>query len=178
LPWHRVIEHHIAPVTARYWESIFPKEEALTLLKIAGQYGVVCGWVSAEDGGISLDFLTSGLLYEELSHVSPDLAGLECAPAGGQIDGRALTWLSGFRSMEAHGSTSHPQHRVQASGRAGYLAGETLHGLAGRHDLARNLIRIWIQKFEAGAFDDEAVAADTIQAYEARIAALEGLLGR
>ena len=59
-----------------------------------------------------------------------------------------------------------------------YLAGETLHSLARRHDLSRNLIRIWIQKFEAGAFDDEAAAADTIEAYEARIAALEWLVGR
>ena len=38
-----------------------------------------------------------------------------------------------------------------------YLAGETLHGLARRHDLSRNLIRIWVQKYEAGAFDHEAV---------------------
>src|SRR4051794_9083075 len=41
-----------------------------------------------------------------------------------------------------------------------YLAGETLHGLAKRHDLSRNLVRIWIQKFEAGAFDDEASGHD------------------
>ena len=59
-----------------------------------------------------------------------------------------------------------------------YLAGETLHSLARRHDLSRNLVRIWIQKFEAGAFDDDAVAADTIEAYEARIGALERLVGR
>ena len=59
-----------------------------------------------------------------------------------------------------------------------YLAGETLHSLARRHDLSRNLIRIWIQKFEDGAFNDEAAAADTIEAYEARIAALERLVGR
>jgi transposase-like protein len=59
-----------------------------------------------------------------------------------------------------------------------YLAGETLHSLARRHDLSRNLVRIWIQKFEADVFDDDAVAADTIEAYEARIAALERLVGR
>jgi transposase len=59
-----------------------------------------------------------------------------------------------------------------------YLAGETLHSLARRHKLSRNLVRIWIQKFEGGAFDDEAVAVDTIEAYEARIAALERLVGR
>jgi transposase len=59
-----------------------------------------------------------------------------------------------------------------------FLAGETLHGLAKRHDLSRNLIRIWVQKCEAGAFDDEAIAADMVQEYEARIAALERLVGK
>ncbi len=59
-----------------------------------------------------------------------------------------------------------------------YLAGETLHGLAKRHDLCRNLIRVWVAKYEAGAFDDDAGAADLIQAYEARIAALERLVGK
>ena len=59
-----------------------------------------------------------------------------------------------------------------------YMSGETLHSPARRHDLSRNLIRIWIQKFEARAFDDESVAADAIEAYEARIAALERLVGK
>jgi transposase len=59
-----------------------------------------------------------------------------------------------------------------------YLAGETLHGLAKHHDLSRNLIRIWVDKFQAGALDQEVVAADLLQAYEARIAALERLVGK
>jgi transposase len=59
-----------------------------------------------------------------------------------------------------------------------YLAGETLHGLAKRHDVCRNLIRVWLAKYEAGAFDGGAMAADLIDAYEARIAALERLVGR
>jgi transposase len=59
-----------------------------------------------------------------------------------------------------------------------FLAGETLHGLAKRHDLCRNLIRVWVAKYEAGAFDEDARAADLIQAYEARIAALERLVGK
>jgi len=59
-----------------------------------------------------------------------------------------------------------------------FLAGETLHGLAKRHDLCRNLIRVWVAKYEAGGFDDDAGAADLIQAYEARIAALERLVGK
>ena len=59
-----------------------------------------------------------------------------------------------------------------------FIAGDTLHGLAKRHDLSRNLIRIWVRKYEAGAFDDEAEAADLLQAYESRIAALERLVGQ
>ena len=59
-----------------------------------------------------------------------------------------------------------------------FLSSETLHGLAKRHDLLRNLIRLWAQTFEAGAFDEDAEAADRIHEYEARIAALERLVGR
>jgi transposase-like protein len=32
-----------------------------------------------------------------------------------------------------------------------FLSGETLHGLSKRHDICRNLIRVWVQKYEAGA---------------------------
>ena len=59
-----------------------------------------------------------------------------------------------------------------------YLAGETLHGLAKRHDLSRNLIRIWVRKYEAGALDEDTAAAALLQEYEARIAALERLVGK
>ena len=40
------------------------------------------------------------------------------------------------------------------------------------------LIRTWVAKYEAGAFDDDAQAADLIQEYEAKIAALERMVGR
>jgi transposase len=56
--------------------------------------------------------------------------------------------------------------------------GETLHTLARRHDISRNLVRLWVLKFEAGAFDDDARAADLLQDYEAKIAALERMVGR
>ena len=59
-----------------------------------------------------------------------------------------------------------------------FIAGETLHALAKRHDLSRNLIRIWVKKLEAGAFDEDARAADLLQDYEAKIAALERMVGR
>ena len=44
-----------------------------------------------------------------------------------------------------------------------FLGGETLHGLARRHLVSRNLIRIWVAKFEAGGFDDDTVAANIVQ---------------
>ena len=59
-----------------------------------------------------------------------------------------------------------------------FIAGETLHALAKRHDVSRNLIRIWVKKFETGEFDDDARAVDLLQDYEAKIAALERLVGR
>jgi transposase len=59
-----------------------------------------------------------------------------------------------------------------------FIAGETLHAIANRHDVSRNLIRVWVRKFEAGAFDDDAQAADLLQDYEAKIAALERMVGR
>lgn len=74
----------------------------------------------------------------------------------------------------------HRSHRIEFKRQVvqEFLAGETLHGLAKRHDLSRNLIRIWLQKYEAGVFDEDAAAADMIQEYEARIAALERLVGK
>jgi transposase len=47
-----------------------------------------------------------------------------------------------------------------------FVSGKTLHGLAKRHDISRNLIRLWVQKYEARAFDEDAAAADMIEKYE------------
>jgi len=59
-----------------------------------------------------------------------------------------------------------------------FIAGETLHALAKRHDVSRNLIRVWVRKLETGVFDEDAGAADLLQEYEAKIAALERMVGR
>ena len=59
-----------------------------------------------------------------------------------------------------------------------FIAGETLHALSQRHDISRQLIRIWVGKFEAGALDEDVQAADLLQEYEAKIAALERMVGR
>ncbi len=60
-----------------------------------------------------------------------------------------------------------------------FLSGEvSLHGLAQRHSICRNLIRVWVEKYERGEFDDEVEAANLLEQYEARIAALERMVGR
>ena len=44
-----------------------------------------------------------------------------------------------------------------------YLSGEiSLARLARQHDISRNLIRVWIAKYEAGEFDDEQVQGDLL----------------
>lgn len=76
--------------------------------------------------------------------------------------------------------TKHRSHSVAFKRQVAeeFIAGETLHALSKRHDISRQLIRIWVGKFEAGALDDDVQAADLIQEYEARIAALERLVGK
>jgi transposase len=58
-----------------------------------------------------------------------------------------------------------------------FIAGQTLQGLAKRHEVSPNLIRIWVCKYEEDTFD-EAQAADMIQEHEARIAAPDPLAGK
>ena len=42
-----------------------------------------------------------------------------------------------------------------------FLTGETLHGLEKRHDLSRNLIRVWVERYQSGAFDEDALPRPT-----------------
>ena len=44
-----------------------------------------------------------------------------------------------------------------------FIAGETLYALSKRHDVSRQLIRIWVGKFKAGIVGDDVRAADLIQ---------------
>lgn len=83
--WRKAIDRDIAPVTRQYTENFIPKDVARGLLKKTGEFGVGNGWVGEEGGGLGLDFLTSGLLYEELSRNSPDLAGLAFVAEGAAL---------------------------------------------------------------------------------------------
>ena len=69
-----------------------------------------------------------------------------------------------------------------------YLAGETLHGLARRHNVPGNLIRVWVDEHlyptrgrdqsEGAVLDDIAALAHTIHECETRIEAIERLVAR
>jgi transposase len=86
--------------------------------------------------------------------------------------------MLGFQRMKA--MTKHRSHSAAFKRQVAqeFIAGETLHGLSQRHDISRQLIRIWVAKYEAGALDDDVQAADLLQEYEAKIAALERMVGR
>ena len=70
-------------------------------------------------------------------------------------------------------STAKKREMVEAD-----LNGEALRTLSERHDVCRSLIRIWIEKYERGSCDDDAVEADLLSECKARIAAQERLVGR
>ena len=74
----------------------------------------------------------------------------------------------------------HRRHSVEFKRQvvAEYVAGESANALGRRHDLSRHLIRVWVEKAEAGQLDQDVAAADLLGAYEARIAALERLVGQ
>jgi transposase-like protein len=74
----------------------------------------------------------------------------------------------------------HRRHSIEFKRQvvAEYQAGESAHVLGRRHDLSRNLIRIWVEKAGAGQLDQDVAAADLLGAYEAKIAALERLAGQ
>lgn len=60
-----------------------------------------------------------------------------------------------------------------------YLGGEvSLLGLAKRHAICRNLIRLWLKKYQDGEFTEDAALAASLEEYEARISALERKVGQ
>ncbi len=55
--------------------------------------------------------------------------------------------------------------------------GVPLREAARRHDVERNLIRIWVEKYQAGEFSEETANAEIVREYEARIASAERKVG-
>src|SRR3974377_511270 len=89
-----------------------------------------------------------------------------------------LHWELGFQRMKAMARQSSHSIAFKRQVAQEFIAGETLYGLSKRHDISRQLIRGWVQKYEAGGLDEDAQAADLLQEYEAKIAALERMVGR
>ena len=92
---------------------------------------------------------------------------LECAPDGGQIASRELTGTAGLSEDESHGQAPHPALSSSVRSPENTL-GARPHALAKRHDLSRNLVRIWVAKYEAGAFEDDVIAAGLLQGTKRR----------
>ncbi len=75
--WRRFLRRDVEPkIKAHGDKGPIPKALAHELLKAMIPFGVGSGWVPEEGGGTGMDFLTSGLLYEELSQISPDMHGV------------------------------------------------------------------------------------------------------
>ena len=75
--WRRFLRRDVEPkIKAHNDKEPIPKALAHELLKAMIPFGVGSGWVPEEGGGTGMDFLTSGLLYEELSQISPDMHGV------------------------------------------------------------------------------------------------------
>lgn len=73
--WRQFLAGDIGPAVAPFSDAPMPKALVHELLRKLLPFGVGCGWIPEGEGGLGLDLMTSGLLYEELARVSPDLAG-------------------------------------------------------------------------------------------------------
>lgn len=72
--FRRFLEDEIRPAVAQYDDAFIPKEEMRGILKQLLQFGMGNGLAAEEEGGMELDPVTFGLLFEELTRVSPDVA--------------------------------------------------------------------------------------------------------
>ena len=72
--WRGFIEREIRPIITEYQDGSIPKDVTHRLLKMGADYGMCCAEIPEADGGLGLDFFTSGLITEALARVSPDLA--------------------------------------------------------------------------------------------------------
>ena len=72
--FRRFLDDEIRPAVQAHDDTFIPKDEMQALLKQLLQFGMGNGLASEDDGGMGLDSVTFGLLFEELARVSPDVA--------------------------------------------------------------------------------------------------------
>ncbi|NIS88583.1 MAG: acyl-CoA dehydrogenase [Woeseiaceae bacterium] len=70
----RFLDDVVRPAVAEYDDTFIPKERMQELLKQLLDFGLGNGLASEDDGGMGLDPVTFGLLFEELARVSPDVS--------------------------------------------------------------------------------------------------------
>ena len=104
---------------------------------------------------------------------------MECAPGGGRIERKDLTLPAGLPENGSHDEAPVSQRCIQAASGGGVPRGrDTALTFQAPRYIAAGSIPIWVGKFEAGALDDDMQAADLIQEHEAKITALEPMVGR
>jgi alkylation response protein AidB-like acyl-CoA dehydrogenase len=74
----RFLDKEIRPYGQQYRDEPIPKDLTHELLQKLIPYGFLVGPIGEENGGLALDYVTQGLLYEELMRVFPGLAGTAC----------------------------------------------------------------------------------------------------
>src|SRR5262245_11156935 len=87
-------------------------------------------------------------------------AAVECAPGAGQVGVSDLTGCAGLQRMKAMARQRSHSIEFKRQVAQEFIAGESLYALSKRHDISRQLIRVWVQKYEAGGLDEDAQAAD------------------
>jgi alkylation response protein AidB-like acyl-CoA dehydrogenase len=70
----RFLDDVIRPVVTEYDDTFIPRERMQEILKQLLEFGLGNGMATEADGGMGLDPVTLGLLFEELARVSPDVA--------------------------------------------------------------------------------------------------------
>ncbi len=72
--FRRFLEAEVAPAVAAFGDTFIAKSDMRALLGKLLPFGMGNGLVEEAHGGLGLDPLTVGLLFEELARVAPDLA--------------------------------------------------------------------------------------------------------
>jgi hypothetical protein len=93
---------------------------------------------------------------------------------GRRLDQQELIFETGFRRMEADGQAPHAQHRVQAPSRSRVLGGDPALACQAPRHLPQSDPGLGA-KVRSRDFDEDAVASDLLQQFEARIARWKGL---
>lgn len=68
------VQQRLAPLLAPHFGAPAPKAVVREVFQEIAAFGVGSGWASERVGGLGIDFVTSGLLYEELSRLTSALA--------------------------------------------------------------------------------------------------------